>query len=231
MGLLLVATICMAQSAGSEPKLRVKLQTLCVDSEFFIIEIDIQASICISNNPDHSVMELKPWPSSKKKQTVLDFGRGTTEIERQAMLRWRIEDNNGKVSIIDIPNLVHVPSAPYCILSPQHWVKQVHNNYPNKYGTWCGTFEDSCILQWKQHTHMRMVKHNPRTNIPKLQLALGTIYYHVTLAVLEANYGTDDLEHLCYDTHLVHDSDAKSDEEQDLEELEDAWQYVQPPSL
>eukprot|EP00957_Ditylum_brightwellii_P120302 9179328-Ditylum_brightwellii.AAC.1 len=153
MGLLLVATICMAQSATSEPKLRAKPQALHVDSDSSVVGVDNQVSVCISNNPDHFIMELKPWSSRKKRPTVLDFGGGTTEIEVQATLRWKIEDNNRKVNAINMPNLVNVPSVQYFILSPQHWAHQAHDNYPNKYGTLCRTFEDSCILQWKQCTH------------------------------------------------------------------------------
>eukprot|EP00957_Ditylum_brightwellii_P068967 5234111-Ditylum_brightwellii.AAC.1 len=231
MGLILIATICMAQSAASKPKLRAEPQVLRVDSDSFVIGIDNQASVCISNNPDHFITELKPWPSRKKKSMVHDFRGGTTKIQEQATVQWRIEDDNGKVSVIDIPNLAYVPSASYCILSSQHWAQHAQDNYPNKYGTWCSTFEDNCILQWKQCSHTMTVKHDPKTNVPKFRSAPGTIHYRVTLAVLEASYGTEDLEHLCYDTHLAHDLDAKSHVEQDLDDLEDTWQYTHPTPL
>eukprot|EP00957_Ditylum_brightwellii_P080827 6148398-Ditylum_brightwellii.AAC.1 len=50
------------------------------------------------------------------------------------------------------------------------------------------------------------------------------------LAVMEASYGTEDLENLCYDTQMEHDSGAGSDPDQELGELEDTWQYVHPPT-
>eukprot|EP00957_Ditylum_brightwellii_P189508 14424728-Ditylum_brightwellii.AAC.1 len=77
----------MDESATSEPKLRAKPQALHVDSDSYVIRIDNQASVCISNNPDHFIMELKPWPSRKKRPTVLEFSGGITEIEGQATLR------------------------------------------------------------------------------------------------------------------------------------------------
>eukprot|EP00957_Ditylum_brightwellii_P173556 13214316-Ditylum_brightwellii.AAC.1 len=47
---------------------------------------------------------------------------------------------------------------------------------------------------------------------------------------MEASYGTEGLEYLCYDTQMEHDSGTESDPDQELGKLEDAWQYVHPPT-
>ena len=41
------------------------------------------------------------------------------QVKLEGTVKCKIEDNDGKVHLIIIPNLNYVPEAPICVLSPQ----------------------------------------------------------------------------------------------------------------
>eukprot|EP00957_Ditylum_brightwellii_P128791 9824369-Ditylum_brightwellii.AAC.3 len=91
-------------------------------------------------------------------------------------LRWHIEDDDGQVCALDIPNSAIVPSALYDILSPQHWAHEANDNIPLCHGTCCVQYDNCCKLFWDQRRHVRTVQLDEHTNVPKLRSAPGTIH-------------------------------------------------------
>jgi hypothetical protein len=66
-----------------------------------------------------------------------------------------IEDDEGNVDEVKIPNSYHGPSCPYRIISPQHWAQEVHKATDD--GTGCITYSDRAILSWKGGTGRKTV--------------------------------------------------------------------------
>jgi hypothetical protein len=234
VGLIVVARALPAFMEASSPKSDINLEPhqAKFDSDSFLIGIDNHASVCIFNNKDHAITDIVPWPTTRKEPSVMDFGGGTSAIKGQATIRWQLEDDAGQIDAVDISGAAYVPSAPYCILSPQHWAQQSKDDYPRKRGTWCATYGDCCVLQWRQRSHTKTIQHDPRSNVPKFRTAPGTTLYRVSTAVLDEIHGMEELEHVCYQTSVISETESEEEHHHHQDELEDAWQYAhgKPPN-
>ena len=51
------------------------------------------------------------------------------DIKGRGTFKFKIEDDNGKMHKIKIPNSLFVPDLKRCLLSPQHWVQEAKDNY------------------------------------------------------------------------------------------------------
>lgn len=60
----------------------------------------------------------------------VDGIEGGLEILGRGTFRFDIEDDDGEVHTIRIPNSVYVPGLRYCLLSPQHWAQMANNHHP-----------------------------------------------------------------------------------------------------
>eukprot|EP00957_Ditylum_brightwellii_P171425 13050567-Ditylum_brightwellii.AAC.1 len=143
-------------------------------------------------------MNFNKCPKGMKKPAIKNFGGGFTEIAGQGITRLRFEDDQGRVHTHDVQGAAYVPSAPYVILSPQHWAQQAKDNKPNLRGTSCGIYTDCAIIRWKQNKFQRTVPYDAKTNVPKFCLAPGTVHYQVTSALLEDRYNNPDKEKVCF---------------------------------
>jgi hypothetical protein len=72
-------------------------QTFKVDSDSFIIRVDGHATQTISNNPDHFITPIQRVKKGVKQPRVEDFGGGLTNIKGFGTVRWRLEDDDGKI--------------------------------------------------------------------------------------------------------------------------------------
>ena len=45
--------------------------------------------------------------------------------------KFRLEDKNGQVHTILVPNLLYVPSLKRVLLAPHHWAQEAQNKAPN----------------------------------------------------------------------------------------------------
>lgn len=116
------------------------------DTDSFDIGVDNHASRCMSNDRKHFVGNITPLKGHK----VKGIGNKMLQVKGVGTISWKIEDDQGMVHKIHIKGSLYVPDLPICLWSPQHWAKQAADNNPDNRGTWCATYEDSCILYWDQ---------------------------------------------------------------------------------
>ena len=100
------------------------------DSDSFVIGIDNHASKTMSNNIKHFITPLNPTPN-----TFVKGAGGYIKVKGSGTLRWRIEDDDGKVHTILVKDSLYVPNISKYLLSCQHWAKQANYNFPNPKGT------------------------------------------------------------------------------------------------
>jgi hypothetical protein len=60
---------------------------------------------------------------------------GGLVIKGHGTFKFQLKDNDGKIHLIEIPNSKYVPGLKYSLISPQHWVQEVQDHYPNQQGT------------------------------------------------------------------------------------------------
>jgi hypothetical protein len=131
--------------------------------------IDTGATCCISNNKDHFTHFT---PSSHK----VPHGIGTgLSIEGRGTLCWRILNDSGDEISLPIHDCLYVPSAPMCLLSPQHMSQQTlhpddgfHCKGPFGLFTFAG--------------HHRTIHYNSNNNLPILFTAT-----HLCSAISSSN--------------------------------------------
>jgi len=109
------------------------------DQETHPIAIDSCCSVSITKNKEDFTGELQ-----KCNVTIQGFNR-STKIKFKGTWKFRIEDQQGTVHSVMIPNTLYAPNAPYHLLSPQHWSQQSKD--PK--GTYCIIQHDKMILFWE----------------------------------------------------------------------------------
>ena len=95
------------------------------DSDSFIIGVDNQASCCMTNKKSHFITPIERLPH----QRVKGIG-GLVQAKGRGTIRWKVEDDDGRVHTFDIPNSLYVPDLPICLLCPQHWAKEANDHFP-----------------------------------------------------------------------------------------------------
>ncbi len=90
------------------------------DTDSFKIGIDNHASRCMSNNRAH--------------------------FEHFRPFVFKLEDDDGKIHTIRIPNSLYIPRLPLSLLSPQHWAQEANDNTPLQNGTRMENFANGCKL-------------------------------------------------------------------------------------
>ena len=140
---------------------------ICFDTDSFQIGIDNHSSKCISNNLKDFVGPISECSGS------LTGISGKLKIIGTGKIRWKIEDDQGKVHAITIRDALYVPDADLRLLSPQHWSQSVKDHKPQRNGTWSATYHDKVILFWNQGKFRKTVKLNPGTNVAIFSSAHG----------------------------------------------------------
>ena len=69
--------------------------------------------------------------------------------------------------------------------SPQHWAQQAKENFPTNRGTWCTTYEDSCVMQWEQRKYTKTVIYDKNTNTPKMYSVPCTSTFRANLQLCD----------------------------------------------
>ena len=81
---------------------------------------------------------------------------------------WKISDDNGKEYELIIKCCLCVHDMSSYLLSPQHWVQQTNDNFPTNRGTWCATYDDACVMQWKQSKFTKTITYDKNKNTPRM---------------------------------------------------------------
>jgi len=150
------------------------------DSDSFSIGIDSHASRCMANAP-HLFKDLHLINDAGEVNGI-DNGLA---IKGKGTFVFALEDNNGKIHTIKIPNSLYLPGLKQCLLSPQHWAQEAGDGQ-----TWMGNFERECVLNWHRGGK-KTVFFDPSTNTPIFTAAPSSRAYRAfatTFEALEAPY-------------------------------------------
>jgi hypothetical protein len=58
------------------------------------------------------------------------------KIVGKGTFKFKIEDYNGQMHEIKIPNSLYLPGLKRCLLSPQHWAQEAGDEHSLPDGTW-----------------------------------------------------------------------------------------------
>ena len=94
------------------------------DTDTFPIRIDNCVTATISHRIEDFVGPLKPIH-----RKVKGIGGSIGNVQC-GTIRWRIDDDNGRIHTLLLPNSYYVPESPSRLLSPQHWAQQVKDYKP-----------------------------------------------------------------------------------------------------
>jgi hypothetical protein len=135
--------------------------------------VDGHASYCMANRTDQFDGNLKLVEGDHQ---VDGIGSGIA-IKGVGTFKFRLEDDDGQVHTIRVPNLLYVPSLKRVLLAPHHWAQEAQDITPNPRGTWMATYSNCIILFWDQGKAKRTVKMSSSTNTPMTRTASGTKNY------------------------------------------------------
>jgi len=140
---------------------------------------------------------------------VNGIGNGLA-IKGIGTFKFSIEDNNGKIHTIKIPNSPYLPGLKQCLLSPQHWAQEAGDGK-----TWMGNFERECVPNWHREGK-KTVLSDPSTNTPIFTMAPSPRAYHAfatTFEAPEAPYYHKEIVLQYPGCHLMDDEPAFAPEE------------------
>jgi hypothetical protein len=172
------------------------------DTDSFLIGVDSFVSVTMATRPEQF------------EDLILDAGQSVQGIEGGLAIKghgtfiFNIEDDEGTVHHIKIPDSMYVPDLKFCLLSPQHWAQKAHNSAR---GTRMETDADAVILIWGHVNYMRTIPHSRDMNTPVCRTAPTTSTYRAFSAhveAIEANFHRQ--EHVIqFPGHrcLMHDED------------------------
>ena len=170
----------VAMKASNRRQAKVSL----FDSDAKMIRVDNCASYCISNDVGDFITDLRPI-----KRKLKGLGGMITDIQT-GTIRWKIQDDQGEIHVIDIPGSLYVKDSPSRLLSPQHWAQSAKDNFPKQNGTWCATYHDRVVLHWKQRSSQRTISLNPESsNVAALYTAPGYSKFEAFCAECEGRGG------------------------------------------
>jgi hypothetical protein len=124
-------------------------------------------------------------PTKPVRQHVQGFGGNVAGLQK-GTIEWSIEDDEGKVHTIRLPNSYYAPTAPSRLLSPQHWSQTANDHKPHNHGTWCATYDDSVELYWDQRRYHRTIPLDPATNVASFRSAPGFTRFNAYCASIVA---------------------------------------------
>ena len=121
------------------------IHSYAFDSDSSIINVDNCSSRTMTNCLQDMVGPLK-----KVNYKVLDHQGKYSTASYEGTIRWRWDDDNGRLHTHYIPKSLYVENSQGWLLSPQHWAQMAKDHHPKPHGT--GTFQDDekMVLYWGQ---------------------------------------------------------------------------------
>ena len=151
------------------------------DTDSFLIGVDSFASVTMATRP------------KKFEDLILDAGQSVQGIEGGLAIKghgtfiFNIEDDEGTVHHIKIPDSMYVPDLKCCLLSPQHWAQKAHNSARGKR---MEIDADGVILIWGHGNYRHTIPHSCNMNTPVCRTALTKSTYRAFSAHIEAMEAT-----------------------------------------
>ena len=145
------------------------------DSDSFSIGINNHASRCLSN----ALHLFENLQLTNDAGEVNGIGEGLA-IKGKGTFVFSLEDDNGKIHTIKIPNSLYLPGLKQCLLSPQHWAQEAGEGQ-----TWMVNFERECVLNW-HGGGKKTVLFDPTTNTPIFTTAPSSRAYCAFATTFEA---------------------------------------------
>ncbi len=112
--------------------------------------------------------------------------QGGLGIKGTGTFKFHIEDDEGGVHLIKIPNSKYVPDLKVCLLLPHHRAQEAKDHYPVPKGTKTDTNDQTLTLIWNQQKYRRTIPYHPLTNTPSFHTAPALCTYCVFVALFEA---------------------------------------------
>ena len=141
------------------------------DSDSKVVGVDDQCSACISDR-ENNFVEGTLVPVNR---TIKEFaGSRTSSGIKMGMIRWRVQDDDGREHVWEIPCSYYVPEAGMRLFSPQHWL-QTRPPQDRIKGKWArhsvsGTTAD---LEWDQRKSSLTLDYDKGSNVFNFHLAPG----------------------------------------------------------
>lgn len=143
------------------------------DTDSFTILVDNCATRSITNDASDFID-----PPVKVKGKLKGIS-GSMPVLFKGTVRWYIEDDQGTVHKLLLPNTLYVPSAPERLLSPQHWAQARRKRGDVANGTIAITYSDRVELQWDRQRYCRTIVLDPNTNVASLSSAPGYTKFRI----------------------------------------------------
>ena len=149
------------------------------DSDSYLLMIDNCCSKCVTNCCADFVGEPSPVRAN------INGVGGPIPVLLKGTVKWRIEDNLGRIHIFRIPGTYFAPAAPFRMFSPQHWSQETNKGLKQGLkGAWCATYEDRVTLHWGNDKYVRSIWLDPSTNVATVQTAPGCTRYQIYEAII-----------------------------------------------
>ena len=146
------------------------------DTGSYVLVFDCQASACILNIESH-FEDIRDW-----KEPMLK-GFGATTIAKIWTWVCDIQDDSGRTHTIKVPGSLFVPNIQKCLAYPQHIAQTHEQTITEKTVLLTGAQGVTFTFELKGE-HTISIKHNPRSNVPEVNVALNCRSYHSFVAVV-----------------------------------------------
>lgn len=213
--LIFIPLVCMTNVMKQET-----IKRSHFDTDSYIIRVDNCATRSISPSIDDFIDP--PLPINKRIKGL----NGTIGGLMVGTIKWNIEDDDGKIHPVILPNSLYIPDATSRLLSPQHWAQVAKDNKPKPNGTWCATYADRIVLFWNQEKYKRtLMLDQEGSNVATIRSAPG---YHAYEAFCEQNNYHDDQDCMCYDVNMVSDMDSDTNVDTDNDDSNENYIRTTP---
>ena len=196
VSLLAISAIAMSAEAGQIA------DRIIFDTDSEPIGIDNRCTATMSHRIEDFISELVPTD-----KIVKGFAGSQTGNVMRGTIKWKWEDDEGKVHKFIIPNSYYVPQGGVRLLSPQHWCRYVDKVNPdNKLAPVCETYGNRVSMRWGKQQFTKTVPLDPRTNVATMYLAPDYTKFHAFIAETNMSMEEEDYDPICH-YHIIPDDD------------------------
>jgi hypothetical protein len=135
-----------------------------------------------ANRTDQFDSDLKTFEGDHQ----VDEIESCIDIKGVRTFKIRIEDDDGQVYPIRVPNSIYVPFLKKVLLAPHHQAQATHDITSNPRGTRMATYGNCIILYWDQGKDKQTLEMSKSTNNPTVRNASGTKNYLAYSKTIEA---------------------------------------------